>query len=144
MEGRLQAPYPSSKLPRRGHFFAATSAKKRRSFINACDRFIYTEIFRTKSVGSSKAVAPTKSGPLRDFNSDEGFKVALDQSIDAATAESGRANLGAVGNHLLRLLPDFDPRNYGFRKLSDLVEKNPSLRQSVSAPLGYPVPFGPE
>jgi hypothetical protein len=66
--------------------------------------------------------------PLRDFNSDEGFKVALDQSIDAAIAESGRANLGAVGNHLLRLLPDFDPRNYGFRKLSDLVEKNPSLR----------------
>ncbi len=102
--------------------------KTPRSFINACDRFIYTEIFRTKAVGSSKAVAPTKSGPLRDFNSDEGFKVALDQSIDAATAESGRANLGAVGNHLLKLLPDFDPRNYGFRKLSDLVEKNPSLR----------------
>jgi NYN domain-containing protein/OST-HTH/LOTUS domain-containing protein len=94
--------------------------KTPRSFINACDRFIYTEIFRTKAVGSSKAVAPTKPG--------EGFKVALDQSIDAATAESGRANLGAVGNHLLRLLPDFDPRNYGFRKLSDLVEKNPSLR----------------
>ena len=102
--------------------------KTPRSFINACDRFIYTEIFRTKAVASAKAVAPMKSGPLRDFNSDEGFKVALDQSIDAATAESGRANLGAVGNHLVRLLPDFDPRNYGFRKLSDLVEKNPSLR----------------
>jgi hypothetical protein len=97
-------------------------------FTRLATRFIYTEIFRTKAVGSSKAVASTKSGPLRDFNSDEGFKVALDQSIDAATAESGRANLGAVGNHLLKLLPDFDPRNYGFRKLSDLVEKNPSLR----------------
>ena len=33
--------------------------KTPRSFINACDRFIYTEIFRTKAVGSSKAeVAP--------------------------------------------------------------------------------------
>ena len=62
--------------------------KTPRSFINACDRFIYTEIFRTKAVGSSKAVAPTKSGPLRDFNSDEGFKAALDQSIDAAATES--------------------------------------------------------
>src|SRR5437660_11061139 len=30
MDGRLQAPYPSFKLPRRGHFFAARSAKKRR------------------------------------------------------------------------------------------------------------------
>jgi hypothetical protein len=29
MKGRLQAPYPSFKLPRRGHFFAAPSAKKR-------------------------------------------------------------------------------------------------------------------
>jgi OST-HTH/LOTUS domain len=73
------------------------------------------EKFRTKAVGSSKAVASTKPGPLRDFNRDEAFKVALDQSIDATTAESGRANFGAVGNHLLKLLPDFDPRNYGFR-----------------------------
>src|SRR3984893_9075455 len=29
MDGRLQAPYASFKLPRRGHFFAARSAKKR-------------------------------------------------------------------------------------------------------------------
>jgi hypothetical protein len=29
MDGRLQAPYPSFKLPRRGHFFVARSAKKR-------------------------------------------------------------------------------------------------------------------
>src|ERR1700730_6924021 len=33
MEGRLQALYPSFKLPRRGHFFAARSAKKRRLFL---------------------------------------------------------------------------------------------------------------
>ena len=42
--------------------------KTPRSFINAYDRFIYTEIFRTKAVGSSKVIASTKSGPLRDFN----------------------------------------------------------------------------
>src|SRR5215472_8788138 len=83
--------------------------KTPRSFINACDRFIYTEIFRTKTVSSAKATDATKSGPLRDFSSDEGFRAALDQSIDAATTESGRAHLGAVGSHLLKLLPDFDP-----------------------------------
>jgi hypothetical protein len=33
MDGRLQAPYASFKLPRRGHFFAARSAKKRRIVI---------------------------------------------------------------------------------------------------------------
>jgi Fe-S-cluster formation regulator IscX/YfhJ len=31
--------------------------------------------------------------------------------------------LGAVGNHLANLASDFDPRTFGFRKLSDLVRK---------------------
>ena len=39
-----------------------------------------------------------------------------------------RSNLGPVGSHLLKLLPDFDARNYGFAKLSDLIEKVPAFR----------------
>ena len=81
--------------------------KTPRSFINACDRFIYTEIFRTKEVGASKAAIAAKSGPLRDLASDKKFNAALDQSVEAATTEGGRANLGTVGSHLLKLLPDF-------------------------------------
>src|SRR5712671_7259262 len=34
MDGRLQATYPSFKLPRRGHFFAARSVKKRSLLLN--------------------------------------------------------------------------------------------------------------
>jgi hypothetical protein len=102
--------------------------KTPRSFINACDRFIYTEIFRTKEVGASKAAIAAKPGPLRNLATDQGLKAALDQSVDAATTDSGRAHLGAVGTHLMKLLPDFDSRNYGFKKLSDLVEKSPTFR----------------
>jgi uncharacterized LabA/DUF88 family protein len=102
--------------------------KTPRPFITACDRFIYTEIFRKKEVGTSKAAEPAKSAPLRNLATDAGFKAALDQSVDAAMTEGGRANLGTVGTHLIKLLPDFDARNYGFRKLSDLVEKVPTLR----------------
>jgi hypothetical protein len=110
--------------------------KTPKSFIKACDRFIYTEIFRTKAVsaskatkavGASKAAKAAKPGPLRNLATDAGFKAALDQSVEAAT-EGGRAHLGAVGSHLIKLLPDFDARNYGFRKLSDLVEKVPTLK----------------
>jgi hypothetical protein len=106
------------------------------AYIKACDRFIYTEIFRTKAVsdskatkavGASKAAKAAKPGPLRNLATDAGFKAALDQSVEAAT-EGGRAHLGAVGSHLIKLLPDFDARNYGFRKLSDLVEKVPTLK----------------
>jgi hypothetical protein len=68
---------------------------------------------------------PAKSGPLRNLATDEAFKDALAQSVDAAMSESGRANLSSVGDHLRKLLPDFDARNYGFGKLSDLVERFP-------------------
>jgi hypothetical protein len=102
--------------------------KTPRAFISACDRFFYTEIFRTKEVGASKAAMPAKSGPLRNLATDEAFKDALAQSVDAAMSESGRANLSSVGDHLRKLLPDFDARNYGFGKLSDLVERFPTFQ----------------
>ena len=98
------------------------------SFIKACDRFVYTEIFKTKPAPSSHKSASAKPKPLRDLNSDEGFKQALHQSIDTAMTEGNRAYLGAVGSHLLKVLPDFDARNYGFQKLSDLVETIPTYR----------------
>jgi uncharacterized LabA/DUF88 family protein len=98
------------------------------SFIKACDRFIYTEIFRQKQVDPSKKPASTKSEPLRELSRDSGFKSAFQQSVEAAMTDSNRAHLGAVGSHLLKLLPDFDSRNYGFQKLSELVEAIPGYR----------------
>lgn len=38
-------------------------------------------------------------------------------------SEDGWVPLGAVGTQLANLASDFDPRTYGFRKLSDLVRK---------------------
>jgi hypothetical protein len=63
------------------------------SFIKACDRFVYTEIFKTKKAPSSQKSASSKPKPLRDLNSDEGFRRALDQSIDTAMTEANRAHL---------------------------------------------------
>jgi hypothetical protein len=34
----------------------------------------------------------------------------------------------SLGKDLPKLMPDFDSRNYGFRKLSDLMEKLPSFK----------------
>ena len=38
-------------------------------------------------------------------------------------SEDGWVGLGEVGKRLTNLAPDFDPRTYGSRKLSDLVRK---------------------
>src|SRR5438876_1021220 len=67
------------------------------SFIKACDRFVYTEIFKTKKATSSQKSTAAKPKPLRDLNSDEAFKQALDQSIDTAMTEANHAQLGTVG-----------------------------------------------
>ena len=36
--------------------------------------------------------------------------------------ENGWTFLGELGNHLLKKRPDFDPRNYGFEKLLQLIK----------------------
>src|ERR1700720_1043733 len=63
MDGRLQAAYPSFKLPRRGHFFAAPSAKKR-SLLRADSRQHVRRILwpgwrRSATMGVLKSVEPT-------------------------------------------------------------------------------------
>ncbi len=45
----------------------------------------------------------------------------LRAAIDAVSDEDGWADLGAVGSHIAKQLPEFDRRNYGFARLSELV-----------------------
>ncbi|TJW00900.1 MAG: hypothetical protein E5W97_27515 [Mesorhizobium sp.] len=42
-------------------------------------------------------------------------------------SDDGWVSLGQLGNLLANLAPDFDPRTYGFKKLSDLVRKIEAL-----------------
>ena len=47
--------------------------------------------------------------------------------INQMDSEDGWVTLGEVGKQLANLASDFDPRNYGFRKLSDLVRKTDAV-----------------
>jgi hypothetical protein len=47
------------------------------------------------------------------------------QAIEDAADEEGWALLGAVGSYLTKIRPDFDPRLYGHKKLSDLLKAHP-------------------
>src|SRR5699024_5143040 len=42
-------------------------------------------------------------------------------AIEASSDENGWAHLGQVGSHIAKQSPDFDPRNYGYQKLGELV-----------------------
>ena len=43
-------------------------------------------------------------------------------AIDANSDEDGWAELGSVGSNIVKQAPDFDPRNYGYKKLGELVK----------------------
>ena len=90
--------------------------KTPRSFVAACDRFIYTEVF-----SQLEGKAPQRKGSA-ELERDSDFMHLVGGVIDAATDESGWAHLGAVGSNLTKTEPDFDSRNYGYSKLSDLLE----------------------
>jgi len=92
-------------------------AKTPEPFVSACDRFIYTEILRPKPTADAmpKGLA---SAPLEQI---------IRLAVEASIRENGWAPLSAVGSILQKTHPSFDPRNYGFSKLGELVRKQPYL-----------------
>ena len=111
--------------------------KTPRPFITACDKFVYFDVL---SAAAPEAEAPVATehkahkpvataGAVPPISKRAPAKPALDKSaldmltkaVIASADEDGRANLGRVGGHLAKQAPDFDARNYGFARLSELV-----------------------
>jgi uncharacterized LabA/DUF88 family protein len=88
------------------------------SFRQACRRFIYTENLLPQTPVSNSSAAP-KSKSLQPPSA---ALPLLKKAISQAENEGGGwVSLGIVGRQLTNLVSDFDPRSYGFTKLSDLV-----------------------
>ena len=107
----------ASRLKESGRRVYGFGEKKTpRPFVAACDRFIYTEIFT-----SVEGQAPRRQ-PASELDRNQRFVELVGGAVDDALEESGWAHLGAVGSILNKKEPDFDSRNYGYSKLSDLLE----------------------
>jgi uncharacterized LabA/DUF88 family protein len=93
--------------------------KTPKPFVAACDKFIYTEVLRAKE----EEAGPSKSRASDDLKKDKGHLANLFRNaIDAYSDDDGWAQLGVVGSNIAKQAPEFDPRNYGYRKLKDLVK----------------------
>ena len=111
------------------------------SFVSACDKFVYTEVLRPDkpAVKAPPAAPETKAAPKpakpgkeakapKDDVKTAAPQLPVDliaQAIEEASDESGWAPLGSAANYLTKVRPDFDPRLYGYKKLSELVRRNP-------------------
>lgn len=99
-------------------------------FIVACDKFIYIEVIEggtTKQAKTTPKSKSKKSSPASkqasevDSIDDELIRL-LKTSIDDLADDNGWAFLAEVGGLLIKKKPDFDPRNYGFVKLTPLIK----------------------
>lgn len=92
-------------------------------FIAACDKFIYVEVIRGKELGKEKE-REEPALPAAPGRKPIPMKVVrlIASTIQDVSDEDGWAFMGELGNILPRKQPDFDPRNYGFEKLTTLVK----------------------
>ena len=121
------------------------------AFVQACDKFIYTEVLRPETSSKSAAKpppakahkqvaaaparksgapsAPTTTAPAVKAERRTIEPLPLDlirQAIEEASDDQGWAFLGTVGSYLNKIRPDFDSRLYGHKKLSDLLKQHPT------------------
>ena len=125
-------------------------------FIVACDKFVYIEVIRSaaqqeraEEAAREEPKEPPK--PARRAARKKGAEAApplapeaeppsrvpkeiitlLADSVEMLADEDGYAPLGEVANLLVRKKRDFDPRNFGFSKLSKLVKALPRFEVDV-------------
>jgi uncharacterized protein (TIGR00288 family) len=89
------------------------------AFVNACSKFTYLEALGVPAAIESEA--GTKPKNSKELRGDTRLLQMLRSAIDAASDEDGWARLSSVGSQIGNQA-SFDPRNYGYGKLSDLVE----------------------
>ncbi len=90
------------------------------AFRAACDKFIYMDVLRD---GGEEPDRPpvNKRATARELRQDSRLVNLCRRGIEAASDDEGWADLGTAGSHITNSSPEFDPRNWGFSKLVDLV-----------------------
>ena len=87
------------------------------AFVSACDKFIYTEVLTSKD-DDTQTIKKKSANQLKQ---DTKLVNLLRNALEASSDDSGWAHLGPVGNNIAKQAPGFDPRNYGYKKLGELI-----------------------
>lgn len=97
--------------------------KTPKPFIAACDKFIYIEIIGRKEEERATEESTPTPVPKPQFDKiDNKLIKLLKSSVDDIADDNEFAFLAEVGALIIKKKPDFDPRNYGFPKLTPLIK----------------------
>ena len=95
-------------------------------FIASCDRFIYIEVIREAARAKAAPEEPPKTGKKKQSGQSGGVPAEMVEliadSLEAVADEDGYGMLSELGTLLLKKQPDFDSRNFGFKKLSSMIQ----------------------
>ncbi|PZX94224.1 Maebl [Flavobacterium aquariorum] len=108
-------------------------------FIVSCDRFIFIEVLegaikkkKPKTATTAPAADIKDAKDTKDTKKVVEKEVAvkidnktielIEDTIDAIGDDDGWAFLGDVGNLIVKKKPEFDPRSYGFSKLTPMLK----------------------
>jgi hypothetical protein len=97
------------------------------SFIVACDRFIYIEVLdgaiQKKKIKAADIKKPVEKPAEKALHKIDKQTIELiEATIEDIEDDDGWAFLGDVGNLIVKKKPEFDPRNYGFSKLTPMLK----------------------
>lgn len=91
----------------------------------ACDKFVFLEALTVPADDADSegnvVAATSERRSKKKLNQDTKLIGLLRGAVEATADDEGWANISAVGAHISNQSP-FDSRNYGYRKLSKLVE----------------------
>lgn len=99
--------------------FGFGEQKTPESFRQACRRFVYTENLLPGAAADGQGATPA----TKSLQPPSAAIPIIRKIMAEMESEDGWVSLGAIGTQLANLASDFDPRTFGFRKLSDLVRK---------------------
>ncbi len=95
-------------------------------FIVACDKFVYLEILKNTNLSEiSETSTSSKNKVVKQVvipKVDSKTISLISSTVNDIADEDGWAFLGDVGNLLIKKRPDFDPRNFGYEKLTPLIK----------------------
>ncbi len=115
------------------HVYGVGERKTPIAFRNACDDFIYIDVLKTLDMDTENADALKAEDPKQTTEKQnqlsrqqlcQNSKLInmLRNAANECSNEEGWAELGVCGSLIKRQHPDFDSRNFGYAKLSTLIE----------------------
>src|SRR5689334_6391327 len=121
----------ATRIREAGVFVMGIGEKKTpKAFVNACDLFVYTENLveekralqkkRTQSSRTKKASTDPEPEPEKE---EADPMPVLGQAFEMAVGQDGWARLDVMGNAIYQVDPGFDPRTYGHKQLSRMLNK---------------------